>query len=129
MISVTMYLNSKGEEKGKRDLYFSCTTEEQRDKWMIAIDYLKTRAIYDAYASKNTLVNFMNPAVEEDTRDREGEERDHGDLLYEFGDQLKSNTMGSRPIKLGGNFGNSVNTSTLRDTINRKSSIFRTNVE
>ena len=42
MISVTMYLNSKGEEKGKRDLYFSCATEEQRDKWMIAIDYLKT---------------------------------------------------------------------------------------
>ena len=92
---------------------------------MIAIDYLKTRAIYDAYAKKNALVNFMNPSIEEDNKE-EGEERDHGDLLYEFGDQLKTTTMGSRPVKLG-NFTSSVNMSTVRDTLNRKSSVFRTN--
>lgn len=59
MISVTMYYDKKNEEKGKRDIFFSCDTPETRDKWMIAIDYLKTRAIYDAYAKKNTLANFF----------------------------------------------------------------------
>lgn len=37
----------------KRDIAFSCDTEEARDKWIIAIDFLKTKAIYDAYAKKN----------------------------------------------------------------------------
>ena len=60
MISVTMYFGKKDVEQGKRDIFFSCDTEEARDRWMIAIDYLKTRAIYDAYAKKNTLVNFMS---------------------------------------------------------------------
>ena len=60
MISVTMYYDKKDEEQRKRDIFFSCDTEEARDRWMIAIDYLKTRAIYDAYAKKNTLVNFLS---------------------------------------------------------------------
>lgn len=60
MISVTMFMDKKGEEKPKRDFFFSCEDEATRDKWMIAIDYLKTRAIYDAYAKKNTFVNFIS---------------------------------------------------------------------
>lgn len=59
MISVTMYYDRKKDEKPKRDIYFSCDSAEERDKWIIAIDYLKTRAIFDAYAKKNTLVNFI----------------------------------------------------------------------
>ena len=53
---------------------------------MIAIDYLKTRAIYDAYAKKNTLVNFVNTATDEEHKVGDHEERDLSDLLYDFGD-------------------------------------------
>ena len=60
MISVTMYLDKGKNEKPKRDIYFSCDSAEERDKWMIAIDYLKTRAIFDAYAKKNKVVNFIS---------------------------------------------------------------------
>lgn len=66
MISVTMYLDKKREEKSKRDIFFSCDTEQARDQWVVAIDYLKTRAIYDAYAKKNTLVSFINHEGEEE---------------------------------------------------------------
>jgi len=92
MISVTMYLDKKKEEKSKRDIFFSCDTVEDRDKWMIAIDYLKTRAIYDAYAKKNTLVNFINSSKSEEKKRDEDADRDLSDLLYDFGDQLKNST-------------------------------------
>ena len=39
--------NNKKEEAGKRNLTFSCDTVFTRDKWIAAIDYLKTRGIYD----------------------------------------------------------------------------------
>ena len=58
MLSVTMWTNKKGEEKGRREFFFSCENEILRDKWMIAIDYLKTKAIYDAYTSKNRNIDF-----------------------------------------------------------------------
>ena len=41
------------EEKGKREFFFSCDDVLTRDKWMIAIDFLKTKAVYDAYSRKN----------------------------------------------------------------------------
>ena len=75
-ISVTMWTDRDGKEKGKRAIYFSCDDETTRDRWMTAIDYLKTRAIYDAYAKKNTLVNFVTHTAEEENKDGEGEERD-----------------------------------------------------
>lgn len=37
-------------------------TEQERDKWMAAIDYLKTRAIYDQYAKKNHMIHFVKTA-------------------------------------------------------------------
>ena len=66
MISVTMHYDRKGEEKGKRNVWLSCDSAEIRDKWIIAIDYLKTRAIYEAYAKKNTLANFFAQKNEEE---------------------------------------------------------------
>lgn len=87
MISVTMYHDRKNEEKGKRDLFFACETAEIRDKWMIAIDYLKTRAIYDAYAKKNTLSNFFAQSNDEEKKtDEHHDDRDLSNLLYDFGD-------------------------------------------
>lgn len=58
-LGVSQHTNDKGKEAGKRDITFSCSTQECRDRWVAAIDYLKTRQIYDAYAKKNTLVNFL----------------------------------------------------------------------
>jgi hypothetical protein len=66
MISVTMFYDKAGAEKSKRDIFFSCDTDQERDKWIIAIDYLKTRAIYDAYAKKSSLVGFINHDAEEE---------------------------------------------------------------
>lgn len=123
MISVTMYFDKKGEEKGKRDIFFSCDTAEIRDKWMIAIDYLKTRAIYDAYAKKNTLANFFAQSNEEENKAREDhEERDLSNLLYDFGDQLKSNTLGGTAQALKSQAAARNNSMFMSD---RKSSIFR----
>ena len=49
MIGVTMWTDKRKEEKGKRDFFFSCDDILTRDKWMIAIDFLKTKAVYDAW--------------------------------------------------------------------------------
>ena len=49
---------NKQETAGKRNLTFSCDTVFTRDKWIAAIDYLKTRGIYDSYIKNNQLVNF-----------------------------------------------------------------------
>ena len=67
---------------------------------MIAIDYLKIRAIYDAYAKKNTLVNFISSAKEEEKKEDEGNERDLSDLLYDFGDNLKMSTVNRGQVSL-----------------------------
>ena len=58
-LGVSLHINVKGKEAGKRDITFSCKTKEARDRWVAAIDYLKTRSIYDVYAKKNALVNFL----------------------------------------------------------------------
>ena len=59
LISVTMYKDKKGNNVvDNRDIIFSAETDEIRDKWIIAIEYLKTKAIYDAYAAKNRNVGF-----------------------------------------------------------------------
>lgn len=58
MLSVTMWTNKKGENKGRREFFFSCDNEILRDRWMIAIDYLKTKAIYDSYTQRNRNIDF-----------------------------------------------------------------------
>ena len=58
MLSVTMWADKNGIEHGKRDFFFSCDDEISRDKWIIAIEYLKTKAIYDAYANQNSHIGF-----------------------------------------------------------------------
>ena len=55
-VSVHQTLNKK--EAGKRDIIFTCYSKHDRDRWIAAIDYLKTRAIYQAYAKKNKLVSL-----------------------------------------------------------------------
>mgnify|MGYP007004933629 CR=1 FL=1 len=72
-------------------MIFSCRNTFDRDKWIAAIDYLKTRAIYEAYAKNNRLVSFMSTNTQQ-KKDKSGDddiEMDKADLLYDFGEQLK----------------------------------------
>ena len=48
-LGVSLYEQRGKEHAGKRDLIFTCKNSFERDKWIAWIDYLKTRAIYDAY--------------------------------------------------------------------------------
>ena len=52
-LGVSMHSTKWKKEAGKRDITFVCKVTEDRDKWTASIDYLKTRAIYQAYAKKN----------------------------------------------------------------------------
>ena len=62
-----MHETNRKKEAGKRDITFACNTTQDRDKWTASIDYLKTRAIYKAYAKKNKLVSLgmINECKEE----------------------------------------------------------------
>ena len=91
MLSVTMWTNKKGEDKGRREFFFSCENEILRDKWMIAIDFLKTKAIYDAYTSKNRNIDF-NIQHAEFNHDYEDNNFDKEALLNDFGRNLKQKT-------------------------------------
>ena len=94
MIGVTMWTDKRGDEKGKRDFFFSCDDVLTRDRWMIAIDFLKTKAVYDAYSRKNRDVQFGINAQEkkEETNHEEVERVDMASLLYDFGSNLKGET-------------------------------------
>ena len=95
MLGVTMYRDKTHKEvEKKREFFFSCADVLTRDKWMIAIEFLKTKAVYDAYAAKNSNVNFATTNLEkEEEQNHEEEHRmDMASLLYDFGTNLKSET-------------------------------------
>ena len=93
MLGVTMWTDKKKEEKGRREFFFGCHNELERDKWMIAIEFLKTKAVYDAYSLKNSNVNFtINQKVEGETNEEEEHRMDMASLLYDFGSNLKNET-------------------------------------
>ena len=97
MLSVTMWLDKKGNEKGRREFFFSCDNEGDRDKWIIAIEYLKTKAIYDTYAGKNRNVGFNTlQADDTDGMDKDNDRYDKESLLADFGFKLKQRTTLAR---------------------------------
>lgn len=115
MIGVTMWTDKRKEEKGKRDFFFSCDDILTRDKWMIAIDFLKTKAVYDAYSRKNRDVQFENNIQEkkEEVNHEEIDRVDMASLLYDFGSHLKGETKfltKPNPTSLAANMGNMAQT-------------------
>ena len=90
MISVTSYVDKKNNELPKRDIYFSCDTLESRDKWVIALEFLRAKATLDQYKKNNGAlpVNFNDQ--DDEKLDEEQEANDVDDYLYDFGDKLKS---------------------------------------
>ena len=49
-LSTSCWFGKKQEENSSRDFYFACKEEHDRDKWVITIEFLRTKAVYDAYA-------------------------------------------------------------------------------
>ena len=70
-IGVSIYEAVSKTMTGKRHVIFTCPTAQNRDKWYAAIEYLKTKSIYDSYSKSNALVNFMSLAAEEEKKDEE----------------------------------------------------------
>jgi len=60
---------------------------------MAAIEYLKTRAIYDSYAKKHTLVNFIGQKTNEEGKEDEARnDKDNTNYMYDFGQKLKASS-------------------------------------
>ena len=66
-----------------RDFYFACPTDYQMEDWMITIEFLRTKAVYDAYASKNLPIQF--PLRSGPTKQKQEHRKDRNMLLYDFG--------------------------------------------
>ena len=70
-----------------RDFFFACDTDLQMEDWIITIEFLRTKAVYDAYASKNIPVQF--PIKSNSDNKQKDETKDFNSLIYDFGNQLK----------------------------------------
>jgi len=67
-----------------RDFYFACPNTYQMEDYMITIEFLRTKAVYDQYAQKNMPVQFPLRSGAPITKRKE-ERKDFQSLLYDFG--------------------------------------------
>ena len=56
--TASWYSGKSDKEKDKRDFYFSPSSENLRDEWIAAIEFLRTKAIYENFARQNCAVSF-----------------------------------------------------------------------
>lgn len=93
-LGFSMYEKRHKKEAGKRDFTFTCATQQDRDRWVAAIDYLKTRSIYLAYAKKNKLVSLglSSQKIKHEDQANENSELDVNELLYDFGQKFRQST-------------------------------------
>lgn len=49
-LSTSSWFNKNQQEEGMRDFFFACDTDLQMEDWIITIEFLRTKAVYDAYA-------------------------------------------------------------------------------
>jgi len=58
-ISASNWIKKRGgKDKGQRDFFYAAKTMVERDEWMAAIDFMRTKAMYEAYAVKNIPIKF-----------------------------------------------------------------------
>jgi len=57
-ISTSQWFDKSQQEMGMRDFYFACPSNYDMEDWIITIEFLRTKAVYDAYAQKNIPVQF-----------------------------------------------------------------------
>ena len=92
-ISTTSWFNKLQQDEGQRDFFFACDNILQLEKWIITIEYLRTRAVFDAYTQKHVAVSFgsHNDALK-DGHQKSSSGKDS--LLFDFSKSLKSNNKG-----------------------------------
>lgn len=90
-ISTTQWFDKYSNDQGRRDFYFACDNQQQMEKWIIIIEFLRTKAVYDNYTQRNIPVLF--PIVVGPKRNRIQAQVDHSEELHEFGRQLKQHTQ------------------------------------
>lgn len=70
-----------------RDFFFACDSDLQMEDWIITIEFLRTKAVYDAYASKNIPVQF--PIKSSQDKKQIEEPKNLNSLIYDFSGQIK----------------------------------------
>ena len=59
-----MWFSPEGKENRQRDFFYQATAENlsdaqvERDEWIAAIEFLRTKAIYESFTRQNVPVNF-----------------------------------------------------------------------
>ena len=74
-----------------RHFQFKCKDDAERDEWISAIDYLRMRAQYEEYSSKNIPVNFNARAS--NNLDEKQHEDYRKEALFDFSKKLKKGTQ------------------------------------
>ena len=49
-IGATLWMSRDGKEEGKRDFFFGCVNELDRDDWIMSLEFMRTKAVYDKNA-------------------------------------------------------------------------------
>jgi hypothetical protein len=94
-ISSSNWIKS-GKDKGQRDFFYAAKTIVERDEWMAAIDFMRTKAMYEAYAAKNIPIKFpLQDDLEELSDEEEGTNK--AEILFDFGKNFKQTLTGIAP--------------------------------
>lgn len=86
-ISTTQWFNKHEEDEGRRDFFFACDNILQLEKWIITIEYLRTRSVYEAYTKKNVPVTFPL-SINTDVRKRD-DRKDYSEIVFDFSKFLR----------------------------------------
>lgn len=52
-ISTSQWVKKQGQNCEMRDFFFACPSTYEMEDWIITLEFLRTKAVYDAYAQKN----------------------------------------------------------------------------
>jgi hypothetical protein len=95
-ISTSNWIKKRGgRDKGQRDFFYAAKTVVERDEWMAAIDFMRTKAMYEAYAAKNIPIKF--PLQNEGEELSDEEEYNTNEIMYDFGKNFKQTLTGIAP--------------------------------
>lgn len=92
-VNSTLMIDRNLNEVLNQTLDFCCDDIETQDKWVISIEFLRTRAVYEEYASKNIPVQFPLRSAEEEAKGDESDGNNKHNLLYDFASSLKGKTL------------------------------------
>ena len=89
MVGATLWKGKDEKEEGKREFLFGCDNMLDRDDWIINLEFMRTKAVYDNYASRNIPVQFPIK-ISTQTSSGDHESKDLSSLLFDFGSNFKN---------------------------------------